>query len=240
MTIDTARETLKNPLYYGAMMVKCGDVDGMVAGAANSTADTLRCCLQIIKTAPGIKLFSTCTVMVIPNPSFGSNGVVIFTDTSMYENPTADELSQIALSAASFFKTLTGDEPRVAMLSHSTKGSVKSIYTEKVISATKLVQEKYPDLIIDGELQFDAAVVPSISQLKAPGSKIAGQANVLVFPDLASANIGCKIAERFGNAELYGPVSQGLARPINDLSRGCSVRDIVGMVAITALQAQKM
>ncbi len=240
ITQDQAREVMKNPLYFGAIMVKCKDVDGMVAGAANSTADTLRCALQTVKTAPETQFFSTCAVLVMPDKNWGDDGVCIFTDTAMYENPTPHELAQIGISAAKFIKVLNNSEPKVAFLSYSTNGSANSLATQKIIDAVKIAKEIAPDIIIDGELQFDAAVLPEIAKLKFPQSKILGNANVFVFPDLNSANIGCKIAERFGNAELYGPVSQGLANPINDLSRGCSPKDIAGMAAITAIQAARL
>ena len=237
VTKEQVREIMKNPLYFGAMMVKSKDVDGMVAGASNSTADTLRCALQTVKTAPETKFFSTCTVLVMPDKNFGDEGVCIFTDTAMYETPTPDELAQIGISAAKFIKALNNSEPKVAFLSYSTNGSAKSGSTKKVIDAIKIAKKIDADIIMDGEIQFDAAVIPAIAKTKFPRCKVPGNANVFVFPDLNSANIGCKIAERFGKAELYGPVSQGLASPINDLSRGCTPKDIAGMVAITAVQA---
>lgn len=238
MSLEKARETLRDPLYFGAMMVKAGDVDGMVAGSCASTAVTLRCALQTVKTAPGCKSFSTCTILCLKDQGQNKNKVVIFSDTAMYENPTAEELSEIAVSAGKFYKVLTGDEAKIAMLSYSTYGSVKTEQTLKIVEATNLAREKAPELIVDGEMQFDAAVVAAIGNQKAPGNRLNGEANVFIFPELNSANIGCKIAERFANAELYGPVSQGLAKPINDLSRGCSATDIVGMIAITAIQAK--
>lgn len=237
MTLEKAEQTLKNPLYFAAMMVKNNDADGMVAGAANSTADTLRCCLQTVKTAKGVKILSTATVMVSPNKNFGTNGITIFSDTALHENPNAEELSQIAISSADFYKTLTGAEPKVAMLSYSTKGSATSEYIKKVADAVEIIKQKEPNLLVDGELQFDTAINSEVAKLKAPNSILKGEANVLIFPNLDSANIGCKIAEHFGNCELYGPVSQGLARPINDLSRACNASGILGMVAMTILQA---
>jgi len=238
LSLDAAHEIMKDPLYFGAMMVKSGEMDGMVAGVTRSTSDTLRCCLQTVKMAESGKKLTTCTILVMPTHSFGSKGILIFADTAMYENPTSEELSNIALSSGKFFKTLTGEDPKIAMLSYSTKGSAQSVYTEKIVRATKIAKENSPNLIIDGEMQFDAAVIPSVCKIKAPGSPIAGNANVLIFPDLNSANIACKIAERFGNVGLYGPVCQGLAKPINDISRGCSAYDIAGMVAITAIQCR--
>lgn len=238
MTLEKARETLQNPLYYGVMMVKKGDADGMVAGAINSTANTLRPALQILKTAPGTKLVSAFFVMCVPDCEYGENGVFIYGDCGLVENPNADELSEIALSSAKSFKTLVQVEPKVAMLSYSTYGSAKSELTEKVVQATMLAKEKAPELHLDGELQADAAIIPSIGKSKAPDSKIAGQANVLIFPDLNAGNIAYKLTQRLAKAEAYGPITQGIAKPVNDLSRGCSAEDIVGVVAITAVQAQ--
>lgn len=238
VTLEKAIETMKNPLYFGVMMVKKGEADGMVAGAINSTANTLRPALQILKTAPGTKLVSAFFVMCVPNCEFGHNGVFIYSDSGLVENPNADELSEIALASAKSFKTLVQAEPKVAMLSYSTYGSAKSELTEKVIQATKLAKEKAPELAIDGELQADAAIVRSVGKSKAPGSDIAGEANVLVFPDLNAGNIGYKLTQRLAKAEAYGPITQGIAKPVNDLSRGCSAEDIVGVVAITAVQAQ--
>jgi len=240
MTPEKARETIKDPLYFGVMMVKSGDADGMVSGAIHSTADTLRPALQILKTAPGTKLVSAFFVMVVPNCEYGENGVFIYSDAGLNENPNADQLSEIAISSAKSFKILVQAEPKVAMLSYSTYGSAKSELTEKVIEATRLTREKAPDLQLDGELQADAAMVPSIGQSKAPGSKVAGHANVLIFPDLNAGNIGYKLTQRLAKAEAYGPITQGIAKPVNDLSRGCSAEDIVGVVAITAVQAQNM
>lgn len=240
VTLEQARETMKNPLFFGVMMVKKGEADGMVAGAINSTANTLRPALQILKTAPGTKLVSAFFVMVVPNCEYGSNGVFIYADSGLVENPNADELSEIAITSANTFKSLVQVEPQVAMLSYSTYGSAKSELTEKVIQATKLAKEKAPGLALDGELQVDAALVPEVGKSKAPGSPIAGKANVLVFPDLNSGNIAYKLTQRLAKAEAYGPITQGIARPVNDLSRGCSAEDIVGVVAITAVQAQNV
>jgi phosphate acetyltransferase len=240
ITPEKAREIMKNPLYFGVMMVKKGEADGMVAGAVNSTADTLRPSLQIIKTAPGTKLVSAFFVMVVPDCEYGHNGTFIYADSGLVENPDAEALSEIALTSAKSFKILVEAEPYVGMLSYSTYGSAKSELTEKVIKATQLAKEKAPDLMLDGELQGDAALVPAVAKSKAPGSPVAGKANVLVFPDLNCGNIAYKLTERLAKAEAYGPITQGLAKPINDLSRGCSAEDIVGVVAITAVQAQNM
>lgn len=238
MTPEKARETMLNPLYYGVMMIKKEKADGMVAGAINSTANTLRPALQILKTAPGTKLVSAFFVMVVPNCEYGHNGTFIYADSGLVENPTAEELSEIAVESAKTFKKLIQAEPKVAMLSYSTYGSAKSELTGKVVEATRLAKEKAPDLIIDGELQVDAALVKSVSRAKAPGNKIDGEANVLIFPDLNSGNIAYKLTQRLAKAEAYGPITQGIAKPVNDLSRGCSAEDIVGVVAITAVQAQ--
>ncbi len=238
MTPEKAQETMKNPLYYGVMMVKKGEADGMVAGAINSTANTLRPSLQILKTAPGAKLVSSFFIMVVPDCEYGHNGTFLYADSGLVENPNADELSEIAISSAKSFKDLVQAEPKVAMLSYSTYGSAKSELTEKVIEATRLAKEKAPQLQLDGELQADAALVPEVGKSKAPDSKIAGEANVLVFPDLNCGNIAYKLPQRLAKAEAYGPITQGLAKPVNDLSRGCSAEDIVGVVAITAVQAQ--
>lgn len=238
MTLEKAREIMKDELYWGVMMVKKGDADGMVSGAVHSTADTLRPALQILKTAPGTKLVSAFFVMVVPDCEYGHNGIFVYADSGLVENPNAEELSEIAIASAKSFRSLVQAQPKVAMLSYSTYGSAKSELTEKVIEATRLAKEKAPDLIIDGELQADAALVPSVGKSKAPGSNVAGEANVLVFPDLNCGNIAYKLTQRLAKAEAYGPITQGLAKPVNDLSRGCSAEDIVGVVAITAVQAQ--
>lgn len=238
MTLEKARETMLDPLFLGVMMVKQDAADGMVAGAVNSTSNTLRPALQILKTAPGTKLVSAFFLMDVPDCEFGHNGLFIFADSGLVENPDADALSEIALSSAKSFRQLTGAEPKVAMLSYSTMGSAKSELTEKVIEATRLAKEKAPELALDGELQVDAAIVASVGKSKAPNSTVAGSANVLVFPDLNAGNIGYKLVQRLAKAEAYGPVTQGIARPVNDLSRGCVADDIVGVVAITAVQAQ--
>jgi len=238
ITLEKAREIIKDELYWGVMMVKMGDADGMVSGAVHSTADTLRPALQILKTAPGTKLVSAFFVMEVPDCEYGSNGLFIYADSGLVENPNADELSEIAIASARTFKNLIQEEPIVAMLSYSTYGSAKSELTEKVIEATRLAKEKAPDIILDGELQADAALVPSVGASKAKGSPVAGKANVLIFPDLNCGNIAYKLTQRLAKAEAYGPITQGLAKPVNDLSRGCSAEDIVGVVAITAVQAQ--
>ena len=228
MTEEQARELLlTNYLYYGVMMVKMKDADGMVSGACHSTADTLRPCLQILKTKP-----------VVPDCDMGADGTFIFADSGLEQNPDPEKLAAIALSSADSFRLLTGKEPVVAMLSHSTKGSAKHPDVDKVVEATKIAKENAPEgLLIDGEFQLDAAIVPSVGASKAPGSPVAGKANVLVFPDLDAGNIGYKLVQRLAKAEAYGPLTQGIAAPVNDLSRGCSAKDIEGVVAITAVQA---
>ena len=239
MTEEQAREILlTNYLYYGVMMVKMKDADGMVSGACHSTADTLRPCLQILKTKPGTKLVSAFFLMVVPNCDMGANGTFIFGDSGLEQNPDPEKLANIALSSAESFKLLTGEEPVVAMLSHSTKGSAKHADVDKVVEATKIAKELNPNVRLDGELQLDAAIVPSVGESKAPGSPVAGHANVLIFPDLDAGNIGYKLVQRLAKAEAYGPLTQGIAAPVNDLSRGCSAEDIEGVIAITAVQAQ--
>ena len=237
MTPEQAKEILLNQyLYYGVMMVKMGDADGMVSGACHSTADTLRPCLQILKTKPGTKLVSAFFLMVVPNCEYGADGTFIFADSGLNQNPNPEELAAIAGSSADSFELLVEKEPIVAMLSHSTKGSAKHADVDKVVEATRLAKEQYPDLKLDGEFQLDAAIVPSVGASKAPGSDIAGKANVLIFPDLDAGNIGYKLTQTLAKAEAYGPIPQGIAAPVNDLSRGCSAEDIVGVVAITAVQ----
>jgi len=238
MTIEKAKETILDPVFYGMMMVKKEEADGLVSGAAHSTADTLRPALQILKTKPGTKLVSTFNLMVVPNCEYGENGVFMFSDCGLNPKPNSDELSEIAISTAESFKSIIGKEPRIAMLSYSTYGSAKSEDVEKVQEATRLAKEKAPELVLDGEMQLDAAIVPSVGNSKAPGSNVAGKANVIIFPDLNAGNIGYKLVERLAKAEAYGPVCQGMAKPVNDLSRGCKAEDIVGVVAITAVQAQ--
>ena len=240
MTEEKARELLlSNYTYYGVMMVKMGDADGMVSGACHSTADTLRPCLQILKTKPGTKLVSSFFVMVVPDCDMGENGTFVFSDCGLEQNPDSEKLAAIALSAAESFKLLVGDEPRVALLSHSSKGSAKHADVDKVVEAVKIAQANAPEgVMVDGELQLDAAIVPSVGASKAPGSPVAGKANVLVFPDLDAGNIGYKLVQRLAKAEAYGPMTQGIAAPVNDLSRGCSAEDIEGVIAITAVQCQ--
>ena len=238
MTIEMAKQLVLDPVYYGMMMVKLDEADGLVSGAIHSTSDTLRPALQILKTAPNTKLVSAFFVMVVPNCEYGENGIFVFGDSGLNENPNADQLSEIAISSSKSFEQLVGKTAKVAMLSYSTKGSAHSELTEKVIEATRLVKEKAPNLLVDGELQLDAAIIPEISKSKAPGSVIEGMANTLIFPDLNAGNIGYKIVQRLAKAEAYGPLCQGIAKPVNDLSRGCSSSDILGVIAITAVQAQ--
>ena len=238
MTPEKARETIKNTLFYACMMIKEGKADGMVYGAINTTGNTLRPGLQIIKMAKGINTISSCFIMEIPNKEYGDNGLMLFGDCAININPNPDELASIAIATANTAKTLLGMDPKVAMLSFSTKGSAKHENVDKVTAALAKVKELAPDLDVDGELQADAAMVPKVAALKAPGSKVAGHANVLIFPDLQAGNIGYKLVQRLAGAEAVGPVSQGFAKPINDLSRGCSIADIVSVVAITAVQAQ--
>ena len=239
MTPEQAKEILLNQyLYYGVMMVKMGDADGMVSGACHSTADTLRPCLQILKTKPGTKLVSAFFLMEVPNCEFGENGTFVFADCGLNQDPTPEELAAIAASSAESFRSLVGAEPKVAFLSHSTKGSAKHALVDKVVEATKIAKEQNTELKLDGEMQLDAAIVPSVGAAKAPDSDVAGKANVLIFPNLDAGNIGYKLVQRLAKAEAYGPVTQGIAAPVNDLSRGCSADDIVGVVAITAVQCQ--
>lgn len=241
VTPEEAKELLlTNVLYFGCMMVKAGDADGMVAGAVNSSANVLRAALQILKTAPGTKLVSAFFLVVVPDCDMGANGAFIFSDAGLNQSPNAQELAAIAESSAESFKLLVGEEPIVAMLSHSTKGSAKHPEVDKVIEACKIINKERPDIKCDGELQSDAAIVPSVASSKAPGSPVAGKANVLVFPDLDAGNIGYKLVQRLAKADAYGPVTQGIAKPVNDLSRGCCADDIVGVVAITAVQAQAL
>ena len=240
MTIEEARNLLLNDyMYYACMLVKMGYADGVVSGACHSTADTLRPSLQIIKTKPNIDLVSAFFLMVVPNCEYGSNGTFIFSDSGLEQNPTPERLATIAGTSADSFKLLVEKEPVVAMLSHSTKGSAKHSDVDKVVEATKIAKEKYKEYKIDGELQLDAAIVPEIAASKAPDSDVAGKANVLIFPDLDAGNIGYKLVQRLAKAEAYGPITQGIAAPINDLSRGCSVDDIVGVIAITCVQASE-
>lgn len=239
MTIEKAKELIKDETYFGMMMVKQGLADGLVSGAVHSTANTLRPALQILKTAPGTKLVSAFFLMVVPNCEYGEDGAFVFSDSGLNEYPDADSLSEIAIASSKSFEQLVGKRSKVAMLSYSTYGSANSPLTEKVVEATKILKEKAPDLICDGELQLDAAIIPEIAERKAPGSQLAGKANTLIFPDLDAGNIGYKLVERLAKAEAYGPLCQGIAKPVNDLSRGCSSEDIAGVIAITAVQAQE-
>lgn len=238
MTEEKAKELMLDSTHFAMMMVKSGEVDGLVSGAAHSTADTLRPALQILKTAPNTKLVSAFFVMCVPDCKYGENGVFVFSDCGLNENPDAESLSEIAISSSKSFEQLVGKKSEVAMLSYSTYGSAKSELTQKVIDATNLVKEKMPELAVDGELQLDAAIIPEVAASKAKGSPVAGHANTLIFPDLNAGNIGYKLVQRLAKAEAYGPLCQGIAKPVNDLSRGCSADDIVGVIAITAVQAQ--
>lgn len=237
MTLEEAGKWVENPLYLACLMIKNGDADGEVAGAQNTTGDVLRPALQIIRTSPGVKVVSGAFIMLTQTPEFGDNGALLFADCAVMPNPNAEELASIAIASAQTMKSLVGVEPKVAMLSFSTKGSAQHELVDKVQEATRIAKELEPNLPIDGELQADAALVPNVGSSKAPGSSIAGKANVLVFPTLEAGNIGYKLVQRLGRAEAIGPVLQGMAAPVNDLSRGCSVQDIYNMVAITANQA---
>ena len=239
LTYDEAKKLLlEDYMYYACMLVKTGRADGVVSGACHSTANTLRPSLQIIKTKPGSLLVSSFFIMVVPNCELGHNGTFIFSDCGLEQNPDSEKLAAIAASSAESFKSLVQTEPKVAMLSHSTMGSAKHPDVDKVVEAVRIAKEKYGQYNIDGEMQLDAAIVPEIAVSKAPNSPVAGHANVLVFPDLDAGNIGYKLVQRLAKAEAYGPLTQGMAAPVNDLSRGCSTDDIVGVVAITAVQAQ--
>lgn len=237
MTIEQARELVRDPLYFGVMLVKAEHADGMVAGACHSTGDVLRPSLQILKTAPDAKLVSSFFVMVVPECAFGEEGTFVFADCGLEVQPDAERLAHIAVSSARSWERLIGTEPAVALLAHSTYGSARNDDADKVVQATRIAQEIAPDIALDGELQLDAALCPDVARLKCPDSPVAGKANVLVFPDLDAGNIGYKLVQRLAKAEAYGPVTQGLAKPVNDLSRGCSAEDIVGVVAITCVQA---
>lgn len=238
MAPEDAQNLIKDVLYFGVMLVKTGRADGMVAGACHSTGDVLRPSLQILKTAPGAALVSSFFVMVVPDCPYGDNGTFIFADCGLNVQPDATSLANIAVSSAKSWEALVGGQPKVAILSHSTYGSACNDDSSKCVEATKIAHELAPDLALDGELQLDAALCADVASKKCPDSKVAGSANVLIFPDLDSGNIGYKLVQRLAKAEAYGPVTQGLARPVNDLSRGCSASDIVGVAAITCVQAQ--
>ena len=237
LTQTDAERLIENPLYLGALMIKAGDVDGEVAGAANATGDVLRPAFQYVKTLPGISVVSGAFFMILKDQTFGHNGIMVFADCAVHPDPTDRELAEIAVITAQTARNVGGFEPKVAMLSFSTKGSARHEMVDKVVRATQIAREMEPGLAIDGEMQADAAIIPAIGKSKAPGSDIAGNANVLVFPNLESGNIAYKLVQRLGNAEAVGPVLQGMAAPINDLSRGCSVEDIVSLIAITVNQA---
>jgi phosphate acetyltransferase len=237
LTREEASKLIQDPLYLGVMMIKAGDADGEVAGADNATGDVLRPAFQYVKTAPGISVVSGAFIMILKDKEFGDDGVIVFADCAVHPDPTENELAEIAVATANTYKSILGGEPRVAMLSFSTKGSAKHPMVDKVVNATRIAKEMAPWLQIEGELQADAAIIESIGQKKAPGSKIAGKANILVFPTLEVGNIAYKLVQRLAHAEAVGPVLQGMAAPINDLSRGCSVDDIVSLIAITANQA---
>ena len=237
ITLEDAKATLCDPPYYGTMMVHAGEADGLVSGAIHATADTVRPALQILKTAPGVSIVSSCFVMIIPDCEYGENGVFIYADSGLIINPSADELAEIALTSARTMRALLDIEPRVAMLSFSTKGSAEDPLVDKVIKATQIAKQRDPNLLIDGELQADAALVKWIGERKAPGSPVAGKANVLIFPDLNAGNIAYKLTERLAKAEAYGPILQGVRKPVNDLSRGCDAEDVLNVIAITAVQA---
>ena len=238
MTKQEAQKLMTDPVFWAVMLVKTGQADGMVSGAAHSTADTVRPALQIVRAASGTSLVSSFFLMEVPDCSYGEDGVFVMADCALNRNPDEQQLAEIALSSADTFRRMVGKEPKVGMLSYSTMGSGSGPDVDKVVRAVKIAREKSPELLIDGEMQADAALVPEVGAFKAPGSKVAGQANVLVFPDLGSANIGYKLVQRLAGAQAYGPILQGLAKPVNDLSRGCSAADIVGVAAITAVQAQ--
>lgn len=238
MTYEKALETVKEVTYFGCMMVKMGDADGLVSGACHSTADTLRPALQILKTAPGTKLVSSFMMVCVPDCELGYNGDFLFSDIGLNINPDAEGLSEIAAASAASWEAFNDTKAKVAILSYSTKGSAGGDSADKSREATRLANENHPEVEVDGELQLDAALIKEVAALKAPESTVAGNANVLVFPDLAAGNIGYKLVQRLAKAEAYGPILQGIAKPVNDLSRGCSADDIVGVVAITAVQAQ--
>jgi phosphate acetyltransferase len=237
LTKEDASRLIEDPLYLGTLIIKAGDADGEVAGAMNATGDVLRPAFQFVKTLPGITVVSGAFIMILPDKIFGNDGLIVFADCAVHPNPTDRELAEIAVTTAKTTRALAGFEPRIAMLSFSTRGSAKHELVDKVVNATRIAREMDPTLQIDGEMQADAAIIESVGKSKAPGSAIAGKANVLIFPDLQSGNIAYKLVQRMAHAEAIGPVLQGMAAPINDLSRGCSVSDIVNVVAITANQA---
>lgn len=238
MTIDIAKETIKDKVYFATLMVKANDADGLVSGAIHSTSDTLRPALQVIKAAEGIKNVSSFFLMETPKKQFGDEGVMLFSDCGLIEFPTIDQLVDITIESAQSYRLLTGEEPRVALLSYSTKGSAKNEAIDKLVEVLRILKEKNVDFDVDGEFQLDAAIIPEVAKLKAPDSKVAGKANVLIFPNLEAGNIGYKMAQRFGDALALGPVTQGLKKPVNDLSRGSSVDDIVGTIIVTCIQAK--
>ncbi len=238
ISTDEARQLLKDPLYYGALMVYQDDADGLVAGSIHATGDVFRPALQTIKTSSNVKIVSSSFILIVPDCTYGENGAILFADCALFPDPNAEELADIAIASANTAKVLIGVEPKVAMLSFSTKGSAKHPLVDKVVQATEIVRKKAPDLKIDGELQADAALIPDIGRRKAPDSKIAGEANVLIFPDLQAANIAYKLVQRLAKAEAIGPISQGMCKPVNDLSRGCTAEEIADVVAITGLQAR--
>lgn len=238
LTRENAENLIKDPVYYSIMMLKEGEADGLVSGAAHSTADTLRPALQIIRTKENSKLVSSFFIMDVPNCNYGENGIFLFSDCGLNENPNAEELAEIAKDSSKSFEKLVKKESKVGMLSYSTRGSKVNILTEKVRNATEIVKEKYPDIKIEGELQVDAALDESVAKKKNVETKVAGNCNTLIFPDINSGNIAYKLVQRLAKAEAYGPICQGIAKPVNDLSRGCTVKDIVGVIAITAVQAQ--
>lgn len=239
VTMPQALEAVKDPLYYAVMMVRLNDANGMVSGAIHSTGDTLRPVLQVIKTEPGVPIVSSCFIMEMPDDEYGSDGIMVFGDCAINIDPDAEQLAAIAIETAKSARQIAEIDPRVALLSFSTHGSAKHEKVDKVQEAARIAKEKDPSLVLDGELQVDAALVQAVGELKSPGSAVAGKANVLIFPDLNAGNIGYKLVQRLAHATAVGPICQGLARPANDLSRGCSVQDIVDVVAITAVQAQE-
>lgn len=238
MTLENAHEVIKDKVYFATLMVKANDADGLVSGAIHSTSDTLRPALQVIKAAEGIKNVSSFFLMETPKKQFGDEGVMLFSDCGLIEFPTVDQLVDITIESAQSYRLLTGEEPRVALLSYSTKGSAKNEAIDKLVEVLRILKEKNVDFDVDGEFQLDAAIIPEVAKLKAPDSKVAGKANVLIFPNLEAGNIGYKMAQRFGDALALGPVTQGLKKPVNDLSRGSSVDDIVGTIIVTCIQAK--